>query len=1140
MRPAARLLLLVLISSSAFAQVLPPQFQDVVVFSGLTNPTAIRFATDGRIFVAEKSGRVKVFSSLTDPTPDIVIDVRAAVNDYWDRGLLGLALHPNFPATPYVYVFYGYDTIGWGDVCPGSVGGPTNNPGGCYINGRLSRFEVTPANTLVGGETVLIEGMWCQQYPSHSTGDLAFGADGALYLSAGDGASFNFADQGQARALVGVDGGFFDGGTTLCEDPPGEGGALRSQDLSFPGDPVTYQGSVLRVDPLTGAAMPTNPLFGGTADDDRIVAYGLRNPFRFTIRPGTSEVWLGDVGWNLHEEINRVVAPADPVIENFGWPCFEGRWDAGSTPQGSYANFGACRALYDGGSPVTPNQITAPYYSYAHGAALGGCAAGGSSIAGLAFYTGGNYPAAYTNALFFADYSRRCIWALRAGSNGLPDPSLGITTLVSQAQFPVALQIGPNGDLFYASLNGGTIRRITYQSPTAVISAVPLSGDAPLTVSFDASGSTSPSGGALTYAWDLDGDGDFDDSTAVAPQYTYLVSGTVTVGLRVTDAQGGSSTATASISASNTAPTAIIDTPPATLTWAVGDTLTFSGRGTDAQDGALPASALTWEVILQHCPGGCHEHVVQTFTGVASGSFTAPDHEYPSHLTLRLRVVDSGGLPHVTTVDLQPRTVVLTVESVPPGLGIALGSASRATPFTTTVIVGSQNSITVGSPQTAGGVPYVFRSWSHGAAKDHQLTAPATATTYVATFGEDPDGDGHGGPDDNCPAVANASQADADSDGVGDACDNCAAAANTAQTDFDTDGLGDACDNCATVANVSQADGDSDGRGDACDNCASIANATQGDADSDGRGDACDNCVSIANGAQTDGDSDGVGDVCDNCAATANVSQVDADSDGFGDVCDNCVAAANVSQADGDSDGRGDSCDNCVGLANASQADGDSDGVGDACDNCVATANVAQTDTDSDGRGDTCDNCAGIANVSQADGDSDGRGDVCDNCVSAANATQVDGDSDGIGDVCDNCVSAANVSQADGDADGRGDACDNCAGIANVLQTDRDSDGIGDACDNCAMAANVSQADGDADGRGDVCDNCVSAANATQGDGDSDGVGDACDNCPSISNVSQENVCQSVPVEQSPCGCSSAPLPLMLLGLLAFVRRRRV
>ena len=119
------------------AATLPPGFVDDVVFSGLTNPTAIRFSPDGRVFVAEKSGIIKVFDNLADPSATVFADLRTNVYNYWDRGLLSLALDPDFPAKPYIYVLYTFDgPIGgtaptWGmpgmtsDGCPDPPGGTT-------------------------------------------------------------------------------------------------------------------------------------------------------------------------------------------------------------------------------------------------------------------------------------------------------------------------------------------------------------------------------------------------------------------------------------------------------------------------------------------------------------------------------------------------------------------------------------------------------------------------------------------------------------------------------------------------------------------------------------------------------------------------------------------------------------------------------------------------------------------------------------------------------------------------------------------------------------------------------------------------------------------------------------------------------
>ena len=97
---AALLFTVVVAGAEAPAAVTPSGFTDEVVWTGLTNPTAVRFAPDGRVFVAEKSGLIKVFDGLTDTTPTIFADLRTKVHNFWDRGLLGLAIDPNFPAGP--------------------------------------------------------------------------------------------------------------------------------------------------------------------------------------------------------------------------------------------------------------------------------------------------------------------------------------------------------------------------------------------------------------------------------------------------------------------------------------------------------------------------------------------------------------------------------------------------------------------------------------------------------------------------------------------------------------------------------------------------------------------------------------------------------------------------------------------------------------------------------------------------------------------------------------------------------------------------------------------------------------------------------------------------------------------------------
>jgi glucose/arabinose dehydrogenase len=897
------------------ASVVPSGFQESVVFAGLTNPTVIRFAADGRVFVAEKSGLIKVFDSVLDSTPTIFADLQTNVHNFWDRGLLGMALDPNFPATPYVYVLYTYNhQLGsgsapprWPDSCPDPPGATSD---GCVVSARLSRLQAT-GDVMTGQEQVLVED-WCQQYPSHSIGTVEFGPEGALYASGGDGASFNFVDYGQDGNPLNPCGDPPGGGGGVQTPPTAEGGALRSQDLRTSGDPVGLNGSIIRVDPSTGAGLPTNPMAGNPdANAKRMIAYGLRNPFRFTFRPGTSELWVGDVGWNDWEEIDRVLNPTDSTIENFGWPCYEG-----SSRQSGYdaADLSICENLY-----ASPSADTKPFFAYHHSnkvVAGESCPPGSSSIAGLSFEFAPqitSFPQQYQGALFFADYSRDCIWAMRKNGNPIPSPG-SIDTFVAGAANPVNVEFGPDGNLYYVDFDGGTIRRVspttpppsgtsylsdlawtsmtngwgpvekdtsngeasagdgrtltlngatyakglgahaasdvryalgstctrfkaavglddetgangsvsfqvyagttqvydsgrmTATTPTKTVD-VSVAGASELrlvvtnggdSVDYDhadwalariecgtgsdttppTSTSRAPAPGATDVALDVSPTATFSeamDPATLTPTTFTLVnqaqtpvvanvsydSATRTAILDPSANLEASTTYTATVKGGsagakdvagnalasdvswsfttaggpNQPPVAAIDTPASPPPpWRVGDLITFSGHATDPEQGALPASALSWTLLIQHCPSNCHTHTVQSWPGTASGSFSAPDHEYPSYLELRLVATDASGVTGTTTLRLDPQTVALDFASLPRGLQLSVDGVSSTTPFTRTVIVGSNNSISATSPQSVSGTTYEFASWSDGGAQTHNVTAPPATATYTATY----------------------------------------------------------------------------------------------------------------------------------------------------------------------------------------------------------------------------------------------------------------------------------------------------------------------------------------------------------------------------------------------------------------------
>ena len=695
------------VGAASAAPTLPEDFTDTVVASGFDVPTVVAQAADGRIFVAEKAGTIKVMDGWDDTSPTVFADLTAQVYDDHDRGLLGMALAPDFPTDPSVYVLYSHETEAGSD-------------------GRLSRLRAA-GDVSDGTETLLVQG-WCEQYNSHSIGALAFGADGALYATGGDGASYSSVDVGDFG--------------NPCQDPPtpgsslsapdAQGGALRSQSPRRPDGPVILNGTVIRVDPATGDGLPDNPMASHTdANARRIIAYGLRNPFRFALRPGTKELYVGDTGWNSWEEINRIADTSDGAVENFGWPCYEG-----ATRQGDYdsRNLTSCETLYDAG----PTAVAPPFVAKGHS---GSDCTGANSMTGAAFHpaSGGSYPAAYAGAFFYSDYSRNCIWVVRVGAGGALDASTD-AVFATDVAGPTSITTLPGGDLVYTSYNG-SIHRISYtpptsnRAPTAAVSAEPTSGPSPLTVDFDGRGSTDPDGDALTYSWDLDGDGTFGDATTATARRTYETAGRVTVQLRVTDAAGATDTESVVVDVGVSPPTASIQAPE---TVTVGDTVAFTGTGTSGDGTALPASAYSWSVVVQHCrvdaPTECHEHPdAFSLDGQTSGSFTMPDHERFAYLELRLTVTD-GGLSTTVSHRIDYTAVTLSFASQPAGVSLSVGGLATAAPFTRDERVGG--TLSIGAPETVtiDGKDYRFESWSDGGAAGHNVTVPAEPTTYTAVY----------------------------------------------------------------------------------------------------------------------------------------------------------------------------------------------------------------------------------------------------------------------------------------------------------------------------------------------------------------------------------------------------------------------
>jgi len=423
----------------ALAQAFPPGFAVEEVVSGLANPTAIAFAPDGRMFIAEQRGTVRVFENGV-LHPDFFIDLRAEVAGAGFRGLLGIALDPQFATNRRVYLAY------TADPTPGEPDEPDNVP----TLSRVTRY----AGTIVSNgniadpstRTVLIGAQPSQGIPAcwaHTVDSLAFGPDGQLFVSAGDGGHYEFADGG--------------GNDPQCFQPPLFGsdqdlGAFRAQYLG------SLAGKVLRIDPETGAGLADNPFFNSDpfSIQSRIWVRGLRNPFQISVKPNTNSqspgvLYIGDVGWNSYEEINISKIGG----ENFGWPCFEG-----PTPAPQYPNMNppsnGCGTIGNTVPPTLHWHYTNPAQSFPLGF-LGRCAIGG------AFYTGTSYPLAYHNAYFYADYYWGWINVLKTDAN---DQYVNAFNFADGISWMVDFAVDPiSGDLFYVTVFDSRIWRITYSGP---------------------------------------------------------------------------------------------------------------------------------------------------------------------------------------------------------------------------------------------------------------------------------------------------------------------------------------------------------------------------------------------------------------------------------------------------------------------------------------------------------------------------------------------------------------------------------------------------------------------------------------------------------------------------------------------------
>ncbi|MDQ3887039.1 MAG: PQQ-dependent sugar dehydrogenase [Actinomycetota bacterium] len=492
---------------------------------------------------------------------------------------------------------------------------------------RLSRHTVTGSAEPTGltGEVTLLETPATSDV--HAITGLVAAPDGTLWVSVGDAADFRFVDPA----------------------------ALRALDVNDP------RGKVLHIDSSTGAGVPGNPFYDAAdpgAARSKVYAMGFRSPFRMTLHPTSGNPVLGDVGWNTYEEVDFVRPGA-----SYGWPCFEG-----NSPTPGYRDLAECEGKTN----------TAPLYFYDRPSG------NGSSVTGGVFYTGETYPADYRGSYFFGDYTSGRIWTMGIGPDGTvtrPPEAAGFGRDVGG---PVNFESGPNGDIAYADILDGTIKRISYVGTNGAPTA----------------------------------------STSTTEPATYLAPATAAPAIRFVSNWQDTTPSPLQVSP-NSPPQLTVEGPSPDQVFAVGDAVTVTATGIDAEDGPLPVQ---WSTVTWHCRGElCHAHPGPRYSG-NDFHMIFNDHGDDTELRVTATVTDSAGAStsqtFVARPDLRTLTVLTSVPAVTTINGVDRSSAE--------VTRGAR--VSVSAAATASDGVSTFESWSDGGARAHELIVGAQDIVLTATY----------------------------------------------------------------------------------------------------------------------------------------------------------------------------------------------------------------------------------------------------------------------------------------------------------------------------------------------------------------------------------------------------------------------
>ena len=448
---------------------LPAGFTEAAVATGLSSPTAMEFAPDGRLFVLEQAGNVEFVRG--DGTTWTALHLN--VDSQGERGLLGIAFDPAFASNHFVYLYY---------TNPGAGGAPWATG----EHNQLSRFTVDDSDLtrpIFKDEAPILDWDNLSAATNHNGGAIHFGLDGMLYADAGDNAQ-TFTQGGNTYRV-----------SQTLSDLLGK--QLRIDVGAF------NRGVATRDDTAVGHLIPADNPFVGTAPgiDQLIYALGLRNPYTFAVQPGTGTIFINDVGETTWEEIDRSVPGA-----NFGW--------SGGNTDG-----------FGHSSPPGPGVYHDPLLAYNHS---GGPAGGGIAIVGGAFYDPPTpqFSASYVGKYFYADLGGgwiRVFDPANPGSASNPDTSSPFASGIPGTL--IDLKVDQAGNLYYLT-GSGAVEKVSFQAPGIATQPVGRTVNEGQSTTF----TVAASGPSLSYQWQHLVGATWVDVGTNSPAYTIAAATTADAG----------------------------------------------------------------------------------------------------------------------------------------------------------------------------------------------------------------------------------------------------------------------------------------------------------------------------------------------------------------------------------------------------------------------------------------------------------------------------------------------------------------------------------------------------------------------------------------------------------------------------------